>query len=138
MTVINTAPEVTSVTLSPSTVYTDDTITSTVTSGDDDGDSISLTYEWYVDGSLVAETGASLDGNTTLTVKEVYLVVTPSDEYESGVSDRSSSVTVNNTIPTAPTLGVVEPDHHLQCMNATVAGNLCQMRNDVFKYLRIP
>ena len=107
VTIENTAPEIDAVTLSPSTVYTDDTITASVTSSDADGDTVSVTYEWYVDGSLVAETGTTLDGSTYFDKgQEVYVVATPSDEYESGSAVTSDSVIVSNTPPEAPTISV--------------------------------
>ena len=64
-TIQNTLPVVDSVTLSPSTVYTNDTITATVLSDDDSCQSGSLTanYEWFVDNASV-QNGSSntLDG----------------------------------------------------------------------------
>ena len=62
MTIENSAPAIESVSLSPSEVYTNDNITANVSVSDEDGDDISLSYAWYVDGSVVAETGSSLDG----------------------------------------------------------------------------
>ena len=98
VTVQNTRPEITEVSLSPSTAYTNDTLTATVTTNDDDGDAVSLGYEWYVDGSLVAETSASLNGATDFDKDdEVYVVVTPNDGYDDGDSVSSDSIIVSNT-----------------------------------------
>ena len=71
--------------LSPSEVFTNDTVTATVTTEDAEGDSVAVDYAWYVDGSLVAETSNSLDGATYFDKgQEVYVVVTPDDGWESG------------------------------------------------------
>jgi hypothetical protein len=98
---------VTDVTLSPSTVYTNDTITATVTTEDADGDSVSVTYEWYVNGGLVGETGSTLDGATYFDKdEEVYVVVTPGDGSEEGDSLSSDSIFVSNSAPSSPEVSV--------------------------------
>ena len=110
VTIENSLPEVVSVTLSPSTVYTNDTITATVSTTDADGDGVSVTYEWWVDGSTVAETGSTLDGATYFDKDQVvYVVVTPNDGYEDGAAVSSSSVVVSNTAPGAPTVPLTPP-----------------------------
>jgi hypothetical protein len=126
VTIENTAPVVTDVTLSPSTVYTNDTITATVTTEDADGGSVSITYEWYVDGSLVGETGSSLDGVTYFDKdQEVHVVVTPNDGSDDGSSATSSSITVSNTAPGAPSLSI-DPDEPVEGADDL----LCQIDSD--------
>ena len=126
VTIENTAPEIDAVTLSPSTVYTNDTLTASVSSSDADGDSVSVTYEWYVDGSLVAETGTTLDGATYFDKdQEVYVVVTPSDAYGAGTAVTSSSIGVSNTAPGTPSISIAPTE--------PVAGEddlLCQIDTD--------
>ena len=41
--------------LAPSTVYTNDTLTANVTTSDAEGDTLTVTYDWYVDGSSVQD-----------------------------------------------------------------------------------
>ena len=111
VTIENTAPEISSVTLSPSTVYTDDTITATVSSSDADEDTVSLSYAWYVGGSLVAETGSTLDGSSYFDkADEVYVVVTPNDGTEDGAALSSDTVTVVNTAPSIASVSVTPSD----------------------------
>ncbi len=106
-TVINTAPEITSVSLSPGTPATDDTITATVSSSDADGDTVSLAYSWIVDGSIVAVSGSTLEGTTWFDKgQSVRVTVTPSDDASSGAAVTSSAVEVLNTLPGAPTLSI--------------------------------
>ncbi len=98
----NSAPVVDSVDLSPTVVYTDDTVAVTVVSHDDEGDTVSLAYTWTVDGVLVATTGSSLDGTTAFAKHQVIAVeVTPSDPDGAG-TPVSASVAVSNTLPSGP------------------------------------
>jgi len=105
----NTPPTVTSVTLVPTTLRTDDTVTASVTTADDDGDSVSVSYAWTVDGTAVAETGASLDGTTWFDKGQVVVVtVTPDDGTDTGAAVSSSGRTVQNSAPEAPGV-TIEP-----------------------------
>jgi hypothetical protein len=111
VTIGNRIPEVTAVSLSPSTVYTDDTITASVSTDDGDGDSVSLSYEWYVDGSLVGETGSTLDGVMYFDKdQDVYVVVTPDDGTESGDALSSDSIIVSNSPPEGLGVSIVETE----------------------------
>lgn len=111
VTISNHPPEVTSVTLSPDPAYTDDTITATVETHDEKGDSVILVYTWYVDGTASTGTGNTLDGNTAFDRdQEVYVVVTPYDGTDVGSSLSSDSIIVNNTPPNAPEISVAQVD----------------------------
>ncbi len=122
VTIENTPPEVTEVTLSPSVVFTNDTITASVSTDDAEGDSVSVAYEWYVDGSLVGETGTTLSGESYFDKdQEVYVVVTPNDGTEDGTALSSSSVIVLNTAPGAPSISIdpedpIEGEDDLVCI----------------------
>jgi formylglycine-generating enzyme required for sulfatase activity len=110
--ITNTAPVVDSVTLSPENVYTNDTITAAVTTSDEDGDALTVAYAWYVDGSIVGESGSTISGATYFDKDDaVHVVVTPSDGTDSGDSVASDSITISNTAPSAPSvsIGPVEP-----------------------------
>ena len=78
-----------SVTLSPSTVYTNDTITATAVLSDDDSSqsgSLTANYEWFVDNASV-QNGSSntLDGVSMFNRDQsVYVTVTPNDGVEDG------------------------------------------------------
>ena len=107
VTIQNIAPKVTAVTLSPSSVATNDTITASATATDADGDTVTFSYAWYVDSTLVAETGSSLSGSTYFDKDQVvYVEVTPNDGTDDGTSLASSSVTISNTAPTAPAISI--------------------------------
>ncbi len=106
-TVVNTPPVVSSVTLSPTEVFTDGVLTATATSSDVDGDSVTIDYLWTVDGGSVSETSSSLAGDDWFSKHEVIQVtVTPNDGSIDGDALASESVTVLNTTPEAPEIAI--------------------------------
>jgi formylglycine-generating enzyme required for sulfatase activity len=111
VTIGNTAPVVSGVTLSPSTAYTNDTLTASATTSDADGDTLSLSYDWYVEGVLVKSgTSRSLSGVAYFDRdEEVYAIVSASDGATT-TSATSSTLTVSNTAPTAPVVGIDPSD----------------------------
>lgn len=109
-TVQNTAPVISTVTLDNSAPTTNQTITASVSSSDVDGDSVSYTYVWTVDGTIVTETGASLSGALYFDKDQsIVVTVTPNDGTDSGAAVSSSAAVAVNTPPTAPTLSI-DPD----------------------------
>jgi hypothetical protein len=109
-TIVNTTPVVSSVTLSPGSVYTNDTLTASVVTSDADGDTVGVSYRWLVDGVEVAgATGASLSGAMSGSFDRDQVVtveVTPNDGAEDGAAMTSAGVTVLNTAPTAPGIAI--------------------------------
>ena len=104
-TALNSLPEIISLSLSPGSVYTDDSLVASAASTDADGDSVSIDYAWYVDGSAIGAAGNTISGATWFDKdQQVYVVVTPDDGEAEGSSQSSSTVTVLNSPPTAPTV----------------------------------
>ncbi|MFZ5476859.1 MAG: MopE-related protein [Myxococcota bacterium] len=131
VTIVNAPPEVTSLTLSPSTVTAADTLTAAVTTSDAEGDAVSLTYAWTIDG-VAAGTGLSLDG--FVRGQTVAFTATPNDGYDDGVAV-SASVVVANTPPGAPTVEIspARPDDgdDLVCV---VSGAAADIDGDAVAY----
>lgn len=101
----NTLPVVTSITLSPASPQTDDLVVATVEADDADGDPVTLTYSWVVDGSSVSTTGDTLDGATDFDKDDsISVTVTPSDT-DAGVGVKSDTIYAINTPPPAPAIG---------------------------------
>ena len=102
----NTPPIMATVTLSPPDPGTEDTISATPTATDSDGDTITYTYEWYVNSTLVVTTTVGeLSGLVYFDRGDsVEVTVTPNDGTDDGSPVSSSAVTVVNTVPEAPTL----------------------------------
>lgn len=81
VTIGNIAPVVSSVTLSPSTVATNDTLSASVVSSDADGDALSLIYDWTVDGVVVRSgSSSSLSGASYFDRDEVVYVEVTADD----------------------------------------------------------
>ena len=62
----NLPPELSDFSLTPTPLYTNDMLTAQVTTTDAEGDAVTVSYEWLVDGVLQPEIGAQLDGAFTL------------------------------------------------------------------------
>ena len=98
----NAPPSVSTVTLAPSAATTDDVITAGVSTSDSDGDSVTISYAWTVDGSAVSS-DTTLDGTTWFDKGQVVAVtVTPYDGTDAGSPVSSSGLTIDNTPPEAP------------------------------------
>jgi hypothetical protein len=111
VTVENTAPEVTDVTLDPTSPTTSDVVFAYPTTTDADGDTVSVTYEWFVNEVSVRSGTTDQRLGTSYFEKNDVLraEVTPSDGTESGDAFSSSSITVVNTAPGAPVVAI-DPD----------------------------
>ena len=105
-TAVNTGPVISSVTLSPTSPKTNDVVVSTVVASDGDGDSLTYTYEWYVNGVKQSWTRDRLEGKTFFDKHEtVQVKVTVSDG--SLTATRSSAViTAVNTAPSITTASI--------------------------------
>ena len=69
VTISNTAPSISSLSLSPSMVYTNDIASANVSASDADGDPLSYTWMWYVDtgtGAVLVQTNTSLGSSDAL------------------------------------------------------------------------
>ena len=110
--VSNTPPVLADVTLSPASPHEEDTITAAIcTTTDDDGDTVTYSYEWTVNGT------STLTGSTFTTLSGLYfakgdvisVTVTPNDGADDGLAVSSGAVTAVNTLPTLAGVTVV-PD----------------------------
>ena len=98
----NAKPVIDSLTLEPATAYTNDILTATATASDTDSSGITIQYEWFVNGVLVAETGSTLSGTTYFSKGDsVEVRVTPNDGNNDGTAE-SATVDILNSAPTAP------------------------------------
>ena len=137
VTIQSTAPVITSVSLSPATVYTDDSIAATVVASDADGDAVTLGYVWYVDSTPSLSTHSYLDGSSYFSKDQVvYVEVTPTDGTSVGTPVTSSSITISNTLPGAPTVALTPaaPAAGLNDIVCTVATASFDSDNDTISY----
>ncbi|MFK7931253.1 MAG: hypothetical protein AB8H79_23925 [Myxococcota bacterium] len=106
--IVNTAPIVDSVALSPTSPMTNDVVSAAVESSDLDMDTVSYAFEWSVNGTVVAgASGPSLDGASYFDKGDTVSVsVTPSDDALSGAALASTAVTVINSPPSLPEVAI--------------------------------
>lgn len=129
----NEAPAISSVILSPSEVYTNDIITATVSATDQENDTLSYSFDWYVDdgsGANLAITNQAtipedtLDGAQYFDKNDqVYVEVTVSDTYDSD-DQTSTPIAVLNTPPSVTSVTISPQDpiagiDDLVCTNQT-------------------
>jgi hypothetical protein len=102
----NNGPTVGAVTLSPAAPRTNDVLTATAGATDPEGDALTLTYAWSVNGTEVQNGAANtLDGAVHFAKDDVVTVLVTADDGAS-TGTGSASVTVLNTAPTAPVIAI--------------------------------
>lgn len=107
LTITNSAPVITLVALSPSSPATNDTLTATATTSDPEGDTVTVSWAWTVNGATIAATTNTLAGATWFQKGDIVVAIaTPSDGGNTGAAVSSPSVTVVNTAPGAPSLTI--------------------------------
>ncbi|HXC51563.1 MAG TPA: hypothetical protein VN634_11805 [Candidatus Limnocylindrales bacterium] len=107
----NTAPTITSVSLTPATAYTDTTLTCTPNGGfDADGDTITYTYSWTVNLAPISATTSTLGGSSFAKGDSVSCTVTPTDGTADGAALTSNTVTIGNTAPAVTSAAITPTD----------------------------
>jgi hypothetical protein len=109
VTIVNSPPSLNSISLSHAEAGTDDNLNLIAWSTDDpDGDTVTTSWSWAVNGQAIAETGAVLSGITWFDRGDTVQVTgTPHDGDENGPSLASALVSVVNTPPTPPLAAVM-------------------------------
>ena len=115
----NSIPEIGSVYLNDLSPDTNGVLTATVLGTSDlDGDTITHTYEWHIlDASsagvnIIVSTGSGSSFSTLNGAfafdrdDEIYVLVTPNDGTDDGLTVESDHATVLNTAPTQPTIAI--------------------------------
>ena len=107
VTAINIVPVVATSTLAPDPAYESDTLTCTAGGVfDGDGDFVSLTYAWTVNGFGVAALSNTLDGASFNKNDAVQCLITPDDGVQAGLGVLSNVVVISNTPPSATSLDI--------------------------------
>ena len=106
----NALPKVASVALSNTSPREGDVLSATLGQlSDADGDTVSVKYQWSVNGTPVA-TSTTLGSDKFSKGDKVTVTVTPNDGVDDGTPVTSSAATVLNTVPGAPEV-VLFPDY---------------------------
>ncbi len=109
VTISNSPPTVSGVTLTPDPAFESSTLTcSAQDPSDPDGDSVSLSYAWTVDGVTVSgQTGATLTGADFDKDQEVICTVVPGDGTDTGDPVSSSPLVIQNTAPVVSSVTLI-------------------------------
>ena len=104
----NAAPVVSSASITPEPAYTNDLLmVSAVATDADASDTVTLTYDWHVNGLSTGETTPTLDGVAFFSRDDVVQVfVAGSDGSDTGVAVGSNLVTIANSGPTQPVVSI--------------------------------
>ena len=96
----NNPPEVSGVSISPEPAFTNEVISVSSSTSDADGDSVTLSYSWLVNGQAISETSQTLSGTSSFDKgDQIQVSVTPNDGTEDGASVISNSIIISNTLP---------------------------------------
>jgi alpha-tubulin suppressor-like RCC1 family protein len=103
----NHLPVVVGVTTGSGPYFETSEISATVLASDADGDRVTLTYQWYVNGLPVAgETAPTLSGAAFAKGDAVFVAVTPHDVAGAGNPVLSNQVTIQNSAPALAAVSV--------------------------------
>jgi len=108
VTIGNSAPSVSGVTIVPNTPDTTSTLTcSPSTVSDPDGDAVTLSYVWEKNGSVITATASTLSASFTTRGDSIRCRITPNDGSVSGTAVWSSSVVIGNAVPVVSSVSIV-------------------------------
>ena len=134
--VANSPPSVASVSITPTTAYTNTTLTATPSGWvDADGDPPDYLYEWFAGTSPVGTDSPTLSGSEFSKGQVITVEVTPNDPSSSGTSATSAGVTILNTPPTAPVVTVTpQTPSYADDLNCAVTTPSTDVDNDTVTY----
>jgi alpha-tubulin suppressor-like RCC1 family protein len=122
VTIVNTAPVVTSADLGSGPHRKASTITASPMGSDADNDTVFFSVRWYVNGSYVS-TGASLSGSFAKG-NTVAAEVTPNDSLTDGARLWTAPVTIQDTAPVMTSVSLTEPPvYTYTTLNATASAS---------------
>ncbi|MAA78834.1 MAG: hypothetical protein CL916_06205, partial [Deltaproteobacteria bacterium] len=106
----NTAPAISSLSIGPTSLYTNDIATATISANDADGDSLTYTWDWYVDsGTGPSQVQSQTSTGTSNTLDGVYhfdrddeiIVEVTVDDGSAATIQQANPIVIQNTPPTA-------------------------------------
>jgi hypothetical protein len=135
-TIENTAPVIDSVDLGPTLAFESSNLACSPEASDADGDSLSYTYAWIVNGRTASDTDASLGGEGFNRDDEVYCQVSASDGTATSSTVASETITIQNTAPTNPTIAIFpsEPEYGVDDLVCQVTVDATDFDGDEISY----
>lgn len=108
ITIDNAVPTLT-IDLDPFKIGTNGRLVVSSDTDDADGDDVSVSFDWTVNGVAVSEQGHSLDGDVFFDKGDTVEVTVIADDGHGGTASQKASIVVGNEAPEAPVLAI-EPD----------------------------
>ena len=107
-TILNSAPVMTSITITPNPAYKSTaTLTANPSTTDVDSDAIAFSYQWKKGGvDITGETGSTLANSNFVKGDVITVAVIPNDGTADGTSMTSAGLTISNSAPTQPTVTI--------------------------------
>ena len=106
ITIVNAPPSMLTHVIAPSTAYTDTTITSSPTGTDPDGDALTFSYRWTLNGTSSSYTSSTLPGSAFSRGDVVVAYAQANDGTTNSAELVSNSITIANSVPTTPSIGI--------------------------------
>lgn len=105
ITIVNTAPVMAGVSLSPNPAYYGDVISCIATANDADGEQLTYDYQWYV--NMVLDSGVtSAVHNAPIGGDEIECKVSANDGHVSSAQMSSGNMAISNTNPTIDSVSI--------------------------------
>lgn len=136
--VTNAPPTVQTATIAPDPAFTDDVLAAVATTADDDGDAVTVTWDWQVNGVSVGVSGDQLDGRVHFDRDDlVQAVATANDGSADSPTVGSNVITVANTPPSAPAVAVAPttPIEGVDDLVCSIAAPATDADSDPVSYL---
>lgn len=128
LTISNTLPSVSGISITPSTAYTHNTLKALYTFTDNDSDTNTSTYRWFKGGALISgATNPTLTPNKFNKSNTIIVEVTPNDGTGNGVPGNSSGLVINNSPPTASLVNITPTTAYT---NTSLTGQYTYADND--------
>ena len=102
---INTPPEITAVTISPSTPLSTEDLEATTSAFDADGDPITYNYAWKKDGTTTSHTTSTIPASATAVGEQWTVEIIPNDGFMDG-NIATATVTIVNSSPVISTTAI--------------------------------
>ena len=125
LTIANSAPVLTQVTITPNPAYKSTTnLTANPTASDADSDTITYLYQWKKNGiDIAGQTNSTLSNSNYAKGELMTVSVTPNDGVVSGSALMAAGVTILNSLPTMPLVSITTPAYDSTNLTCTPTGS---------------
>ena len=106
VTIANAAPVASAVAINPDPASISDDLVCNATGSDSDGDALTWSYGWTIDGADAGETSNTLASGAFTKGQEIICSATPNDGFEDGAPMASAAISINNSAPTIDAVAV--------------------------------